>query len=87
MCRILIEVTDICYHLFIGLYEQSRFSSITGSLPINPAGGKNRTSMYEMPMLGQVHCMLLHLTLPITLQDTIIILVSQMRNLRLRTVK
>ena len=44
------EVTDTRYHLFVGLYKQSRTSSISEGPVINPAGGKNRTSIYEMPV-------------------------------------
>lgn len=48
-CEILVEVTDICYHLFIRLYKQSRSSSVADGLVINLAGGQNKARIYEMP--------------------------------------
>lgn len=42
-CEILVEVTDICYHPFIGLYKQSRFSPVTDGLVINLAYMKGPT--------------------------------------------
>lgn len=86
-CKILVEVTDICHHLFIGLYKQSRFSSVAAGLVINLGGSQNKARIYEMPPLALVHCMPLHWILTMTLKDVIIIPVLQMRNLRLRKVK
>lgn len=60
ICEILVEVTDICYHLFIGLYKQSRFSSVADGLVINLAGSQNKARIYEMPPLALVYCMPLH---------------------------
>lgn len=44
------EVTDTRYHLFVGLYKQSRTSSTSEGPVINPAGAKNRSRIYEMTM-------------------------------------
>lgn len=80
-----VEMTNIRYHRSVGIYKQRRISSVSEGTVISPAGGKNRASIYEMPTLGQVHCMLLHLTFTITLKGAIIIPVLQMKNLRLKS--